>query len=273
MAYLDTKEKRKGFVGTVALHLLILVLFAIYGLKYPDPLPVTGVPINFGTSNVGSGEIQPDESGEPVPQQADPVPVDASEESVMTQEDIETVSTPPVEESDNKKTEIPKEKPVEKPKEVETVKDPTPKPQELDPDLKKVLNNNPFAKKGGSEGDDNNKSGDKGQTDGTKTGTDYSGKNGGGGGGTGSYQLGNRNALAKVKPEYKCDEYGVVVMQVMVNRQGITTDAKLKLKGTTNTANCLVSKAREAALKTKWQSDPSAPTTQVGTITYHFELN
>ena len=65
MSYLDTKEKRKGFAGTVGVHLLLLVLFAIYGLKYPDPIPVTGIPINFGTSDMGSGEIQPDESGEP----------------------------------------------------------------------------------------------------------------------------------------------------------------------------------------------------------------
>ena len=73
--------------------------------------------------------------------------------------------------------------------------------------------------------------------------------------------------------KYECDEYGTVIMQVVVNRQGITTEAKLKLKGTTNQAACLVKNAREAALKTKWQSDPSAPATQIGTITYHFELN
>jgi hypothetical protein len=58
-----------------------------------------------------------------------------------------------------------------------------------------------------------------------------------------------------------------------VNRSGTTIDAKLQLKGTTNTASCLVSRAKEAALKTKWEGDPSAPEIQVGTITYHFELH
>jgi outer membrane biosynthesis protein TonB len=271
MAYLDTKEKRKGFAGTVGVHLLILVLFAIYGLKYPDPLPTVGIPINFGTSDVGSGDIQPDDSGEPTPAAAQAAPDLPSEEAVITQDDLDALSTPPVEKTDNKKVE-PKETPKETTKEVEPVKDPVPDPK-LDADLEKRINSNPFAKKGGSEGNDDNKTGDKGQENGTKEGTAYKGVPGNGGGGSGNYQLGNRNAIAKVKPKYECDEYGTVIMQIVVNRQGITTEAKLKLKGTTNTASCLVNRAREAALKTKWQSDPSAPATQVGSITYHFELN
>lgn len=267
MSYLDTKEKRKGFTGTVGVHLLLLVLFAIYGLKYPDPINEIGIPINFGTSDMGSGEIQPDESGEPKSATSEAAPETPSEEDVLTQNDIETVSTPPVEKTDKKKVE-PKEK-VEKSKPVE---EPVPDPT-LDPELDKRLKANPFATKGGSEGNDDNKTGDKGQKNGTKDGKAYKGFPGGGGNGSGDYRLGNRSAIAKVIPKYECDEYGTVIMQVVVNRQGITTEAKLKLKGTTNQAACLVKNAREAALKTKWQSDPSAPATQIGTITYHFELN
>ena len=140
----------------------------------------------------------------------------------------------------------------------------------MDSRLKNVLDN-AFNKPGGSEGNDDNKSGDKGKPDGDKNGNSYTGGKGGSGGG--NYRLGNRNALAKIKPEYTCEEYGIVVMTVRVNRQGKTTDAKLQLKGTTNTAACLVNRAKEAALKTKWEPDSGAPEVQIGTITYHFELN
>lgn len=269
MAAFDTKDKRRGIIGSIGVHLLILVLFAIYGLKYPDPLPEVGIPINFGTSDVGSGEVTPDTPGDPPPETSEAIPTESPDESVVTQDNIETIETPPVEEESPvkpKETVKPKE---DIPKETQPEKEV--KPKEIDSKLKNALDN-AFKNPGQSQGDDENKSGDKGQTNGDD-GNAYKGTPGGGGGGTGNYRLGNRNALAKVKPDYKCDEYGIVVMLVKVNRNGITVDAKLQIKGTTNTAACLVNRAKEAALKTKWEGDPSAPEIQVGTITYHFELN
>lgn len=270
MSYFDTKDKKRGLFGTIGVHLLILVLFAIYGLKYPDPLPEVGIPVNFGTSDVGSGEVQPDTPGDPPPTESSSEPVEATEQDVLTQDLTETIETPPTEEQPDPKPDPVKEKPKETPKET---KDPVEeeKPRELDSDVKNMLDN-AFKNPGQSQGDDKNKSGDKGQPDGDD-GNNYKGNPGGGGGGTGNYRLGNRNALAKVKPEYKCEEYGTVVMLVKVNRSGTTIDAQLQLKGTSNTAPCLVNRAKEAALKTKWEGDPSAPAVQVGTITYHFELN
>ncbi|NQV78046.1 MAG: energy transducer TonB, partial [Lutibacter sp.] len=38
-------------------------------------------------------------------------------------------------------------------------------------------------------------------------------------------------------------------------------------------AQCLVSQAKEAALKTKWSADAKAPSKQVGTIKYRFSLS
>ena len=233
----------------------------------------------MGPLDVGSGEVQPDVSGDPAPE-TDPteevVPPteqsssEAQDEPVMTQDDFETIETPPAEDknkTENNEDNVPLETTTQKTTE-KTEK--TEKQEEIDPRLKNVLDN-AFNKSGGSEGDDANKPGDKGKVDGDKKGNSYTGGKGGSGGG--DFRLGNRNALDKVKPLYKCDEYGIVVMTVRVNRSGNTIDAKLQLKGTTNTAACLVNRAKEAALKTKWQPDPSAPEIQIGSITYHFELN
>jgi outer membrane biosynthesis protein TonB len=269
MGYFDTKDKKRGLVGTVGVHLLILVLFAIYGLTYPDPLPESGIPINFGTSDVGSGEIAPETPGSPPPEVSQAGPQPSHNEEVVTQEHIETIQTPPAEENTPVK---PKEdvKPKDtKPKETTKPKE-EPKPK-IDSKLQDALNN-AFNKPGQSQGNDKNQEGNKGQRDG-QGGNAYTGKSGGGGGGDGNYRLGNRNPLAKILPKYECEEYGTVVMLIKVNRNGKTIDAKLQIKGTTNTAACLVNRAKEAALKTNWEGDPTAPAVQVGTITYHFELN
>lgn len=273
MSYFDTKDKKRGAIGTIGVHLIILVLFAIYGLTYPDPRPEIGLPINFGTSNQGSGEIEPEVSGTPPQEVTPPTPTEPTEQAVTTQDIEQTIEVPP---SDNEAPVKPKETPVEQPKEEtkpveETKPKEEPKPQ-LDKKLDNMLKSDLFKKAGGSQGDDNNKAGNKGKIDG-KGGNNYSGTQGGGGGGNGNYSLGNRQALLQVEPEYECDEYGIVKMQVRVNRKGETVSAKVHLKGTENTAPCLVNRAKEAAMKTRWQGDPSAPEIQVGYITYHFELN
>ena len=63
------------------------------------------------------------------------------------------------------------------------------------------------------------------------------------------------------------------MISIRVDRTGKTLNAKLQLKGSTNTAPCLVNKAKDAAMKTKWQPDTKAPEMQIGSITYHFDLN
>jgi hypothetical protein len=49
--------------------------------------------------------------------------------------------------------------------------------------------------------------------------------------------------------------------------------AEAGVNGSTTTASCLLERAKQAALKTKWQSDPDAMETQIGTIVYRFEKN
>ena len=83
----------------------------------------------------------------------------------------------------------------------------------------------------------------------------------------------NRLAINKVKPEYKCDEMGTVVVRVWVNRQGVTIKAESGVRGTTDSAKCLLKEAKLAALNTTWTPLFDAPEIQLGTITYNFYQN
>jgi len=89
--------------------------------------------------------------------------------------------------------------------------------------------------------------------------------------GSGSYQLGNRSALERPKPRYDCSGEGIVVVKVYVDRSGVVKRADGGQKGSTTNDECLIRRAEEAALMTRWQSDPSELELQVGTIRYSFQ--
>lgn len=94
----------------------------------------------------------------------------------------------------------------------------------------------------------------------------------GGGSGGGNYQLGNRKAISKPRPEYTCNEQGTVVVAIVVDPSGKVIEARPGQRGTTNTAACLLEQAKRAALQTSWQPDADAPQRQVGKIIYAFQL-
>ncbi|WP_353511551.1 hypothetical protein [Flavobacterium panacagri] len=87
------------------------------------------------------------------------------------------------------------------------------------------------------------------------------------------YSLGNRKVISKQIPKHICKEEGTVVVDVTVDQNGKTISAAPGIKGTTNTAKCLLDQARIAAMNTKWESDSDAPAKQVGKIIYNFSLD
>jgi hypothetical protein len=103
--------------------------------------------------------------------------------------------------------------------------------------------------------------------------TEASALTGSGNGIGGGYSLGNRRAISKPAPKYTCNEEGKVVVEVSVDRNGKTVSAIAGIKGTTNTAKCLLEQAKSAALNTKWDASSDAPEKQVGKIVYNFNLN
>lgn len=298
-----SNDQKKSLVLSVLIYatLLLLMFFLRFWPPYSqDSFEALtsgggggGVTINFGDSDLGSGKNTASEVLN-VQNQAKAAPVKSTpDEAILSQENTTDESVVIPQKEKPKKTEVIVK---ETPKPVEVVK---PKVSNSTNDaLSSILKG---SKKGG-DGDDKT-AGNKGKSNGSLTATGYygtggsgggtgggngtgtgigngsgygPGSGGGSGGGTGGgsgYSLGNRKALSKPAPKYTCNESGKVVVEVTVDQNGKTISATPGVKGTTNTANCLLEQARIAAMNTKWESDNNAPVKQVGRIIYNFSLN
>jgi len=272
---LETKHEKKSFTITVILHVLLIALLFLLGLTYLDPPPESGIAINFGTSEVGSGDEQPTEPVKSAPKQntapqVQPEPEPVIEEEVVTQE----IEEAPVIEKKEKPKPVVEKKPEPKPKEKEPpVEKPDPKPDKSTTDAMSSILNGPerTGTEDGGEGNDN-QAGDKGDPEGDPNASSYYG-NGSGLDGDGNYRLGGRRALNKEKFVQDCNESGIVVVRIEVNQNGQVINATPGVKGTTNSASCLTKPAKRAAMATRFNSDDNAPSRQVGTIIYNFKLS
>ena len=81
-----------------------------------------------------------------------------------------------------------------------------------------------------------------------------------------------REALKKHIEQPNCQEEGTVVVRIEVDQTGKVIKAIPGVKGTTNSAKCLLEPAKIAALKTTWNASKDAPSKQKGTIIYKFTL-
>lgn len=267
MSFLDTEHKRKSAILTTVILVLFVFSALIFGLSYWDPPQEFGIAVNFGTSDVGQGDDQPTEviqsSLEPTQQASSPATPAKVVEKVVTQ-DLEDAVVIKEKQTKQKST-VTETKPT-------PVQKPTPTPDKSTSDaLNSLLKGQKSdGKASGGEGDDN-QSGDKGNSAGDPNAKGYYGTGGIGGGG--DYQLGNRKPLNKPKPNYICNEEGIVVVQIEVDRSGHVINATAGVKGTTNSAECLKSEAKSAALKTTWQPDNNATSKQIGYIRYRFSIS
>lgn len=272
MSILDTKHKKKSAIITAVILLLLLFGVFNYGMKYLDPPIEYGLAINFGNSNVGSGEpvektkkqSVPEKVEEVVEKKVEEAPSETSNEEIIT--DDTATDVPVVEKSKEKK-----EKVKEEPKEVKPKETPKPKPSKATKDaLNSLLNGTSKDGANTGEGDDS-KQGVKGNKDGDPNSSKYYGNSGSGSGG--NYNLAGRKAVSKPIKKPNCQEEGVVVVSIEVDKNGKVIKAIAGVKGSTNTAPCLLKPAKEAALRTKWNPDSNAPTKQKGTIVYKFSLS
>ncbi|MCK0131894.1 energy transducer TonB [Flavobacteriaceae bacterium F08102] len=303
MAYLDTPYKKKSAVLTSVIMALIVFLIFTFGMKYFDPPKEYGIAVNFGTSEVGNGNTQPTEpSGAPAEQQPveevqdeveeaveevqeEAVQEEASvSEDVATQDNAETIRINKEKEA-KRKEEAAKKKAAEEARKKQEEAERKEKARlaaiakkKAEEDAKKAkldalmsrLNNSKGDGKGGGEGNDN-QAGDKGDPNGDPNASGYYG-NGGGGSGE-NYHLENRKALWMPMPVYDCNEQGTVKVIISVDKNGRVIAATPVIKGTTNSAPCLLKRAKEAALKTKFNPVSKASKPQVGHIIYNFSLS
>ncbi|MBF4493019.1 energy transducer TonB [Flavobacterium sp. MR2016-29] len=287
-------------MSTIICGLLILLMFFIrFWPPYNPENNVAladggggggGVTVNFGDSDLGSGANYKSEVLE-IKNETKQAPAKATpEEATITQEN----STPteedviiPVKEKPKKTTPVvkPEAKPVpQKPKVSNSTNDALSSilkgsNKGGDGDDKAAGNkgkaNGSLGSNGyyGSGGSGGGTSGGNGTGNGIGTGSGYGAGSGGSSGGGSGYLLGNRKALSKPAPKYTCNEEGKVVVEVTVDQNGKTISATAGVKGTTNTASCLLEQAKIAALNTKWSADANAAAKQVGKIIYNFSLD
>ncbi len=273
MQILETKHKKKSAVITAVILALILVGIFNFGMQYLDPPQEYGLAINFGDSNVGNGDPVVETKENPVVKNVEEnieekqeiIPKETIKEEVITQDikDAPVIDKPKKEKVEEPKKEIKKvEKPTETPK---------PKPSKETQDaLNSLLKGNSKDGENKGEGADDNP-GLKGDKNGDPKATKYYGNNGSDG--DKNYNLAGRNALSKPIEKPECNEEGIVVVSIEVDNTGKVIKATPGVKGSTNTAKCLLDPAKAAALKTTWNADPKAPNKQIGTIIYRFSLS
>ena len=239
---LNTVHKQKSFAITLVIMSLIVLALLIMKLTNAiiPPDEEDGIAITFGTDNIGMGEINP------------PKP---TEQTVATEEPTE-----------------------ETPKETKPTAKKPQKPAASTTDaLSSVLNasvKNPHSGNGsGSQGDDN-VSGYKGDPKGNPYASSFFGdsSDGSGSGSGKSWGLNGRRYISGEKIFQDCNESGLVIVQIEVDRSGKVVRAKAGEKGTTNKAPCLLDAARKSAMTYRFNADEKAPQTQIGFLSIRFKL-
>jgi TonB family protein len=86
------------------------------------------------------------------------------------------------------------------------------------------------------------------------------------------YSLEGRTAEKRPRPEYPIEEYGKVVVNITVDKNGNVIRAEATPDGSTFQNKELWRAAERAAYKAKFNKAPEAAAEQHGSITYHFNL-
>jgi hypothetical protein len=263
----NKKYKRDGLIGTILFHVALLILFMSVGLPYTVPKPEQGILVNFGTTDMGLGDVNTETPGpndEPTPTEN----VATTTEAVTQESPAEDVMTDETSDMAVDAAEEPTQTTTEEP--VQTQEEPQEEVVEPEPEKQvdqRITNAaNLFGQPGGgqSEGDTQGE-GNMGEEGGVQDDGAYTG----GGGGNGNYKLGGRGVLQSPKYKPNCPEEGKVVMRIKVDNTGKTISAEAT-RGTTNYAECLVRAAKKSALETRWEPRSDSPLDQVGEITYYF---
>jgi len=284
-------ERRKGLAGTSLIHLGVFMVLLIVGFSVPKPPEQErGILVNFGTGETGIGLIEPsppasnEETAVAQPAKTAEKPV--KEDALLTQNfDKESPEVKKVDpEAERKKkeqieatrirqAEIEAEK-VKKAAEDAEKKRAAEEQKRISDIVNRTKNALATSKNTGTNTTGEGITGGQGNQ-GVPTGSVNS-KVRGEGSGTGdkgiSYDLQGRGFQLLPPPKYDYQGEGKVVVEVSVDRTGKVTQAIPGAKGSTTLDEYLLTVAKEAALKAKFDPKPDAPMVQKGTITYNFIL-
>ncbi len=275
-----TKHEKRSARLTALIAIILLLLLFVVGPPYLDPPEEYGVAVNFGTSNIGSGRVQPLQpvKSEPnninkptEPKRSNNEPSKASEvkENVLTEDNAEAIAIKKQKEAQAKaKAEADAKAKAEADRIAKQKQEQEEKKRKLDALIGGVSKANGTVT--GSEGNDNT-AGDKGQLNGNPYAPSYFGSDGRGSGGIG-YGLNGRGRATYKLIKQDCNESGLVIVRIVVNQSGNVIEAEPGVKGTTNTAQCLLDPAKKIALSHKWAADANAPAKQIGFVKVNFKL-
>ncbi|NQX86871.1 MAG: energy transducer TonB [Flavobacteriaceae bacterium] len=299
MKYFDTKHEKDAARLTGLIAILLILLIFVVGPKYMDPPEEYGVAVNFGTSNVGSGQHQPKEPvrSEPLNSPNDPntpkdieqkeaaQPIESSaspqdtSEDIMTQDDLEAMAVQKAEKEAAKKKVAEQAKRKAEAEAAAKAEAEAKARAEAERKAKEAKRNSvdnliggigkSDDKATGGEGPDS-QPGDKGQLNGDPYAPSYFGQPGSGNGGVG-YGLNGRGKPTRSKVLPDCNEEGRVVVEIHVNRKGEVVAAIPGKKGTTGDI-CLYAAAKKTAKSHKWPADAKAPMKQIGYVKVDFTV-
>ena len=288
------KNKVTGWVSTLVLHAVLLLLLWLVAISQPKMQEEGGVPVMLGNMEMAQGDADPytltdvdilDEPQLPSEVSApEPVTTPPVKTEMITQEDEPTVAVP------KKETPKPKVK-------TETVKKETPKKESVKPKEKTEAEKRAEAERLAAEKKaaeekaaaeaaakriagafgKGTQMGSKGTAEtgegiqGSPTGNAAEGQSTGVGG-YGTFDLNGRSLGpgGLPKPVYNVQEEGRVVVTITVNSAGQVIHTSINKR--TNTANAALRKAAEDAARRARFNAVSGVNNQTGTITYYFKL-
>lgn len=299
------RSKITGIVGTVALHVLLLLFLLLSALTRPEQQEESGVPVLLGDAEQAHGDadpytltevevVSPPEPADPAPA-APAVPEPPVKQPLITQADEPSLKVKkeqplppqkkeqqpkPAEKPAPKPTVKPVEKPAEKPVE-KPVEKPAAQPAEKTEAEKRAEAERAAAQAAASKiagaFGKGSQMGDKGASatgsgaEGTPTGNSDAGKPTGTGG-FGTFDLNGRSLGpgGLPKPVYNVQDEGRVVVTIVVNPAGQVISTSINKR--TNTVNPALRKAAEEAARKARFNTVSGVNNQSGTITYYFKL-
>lgn len=276
-------NRLQGIIGTVVVHLIILLILFVVTLHAATPDEESGVPVMLGSAELSQGDADPytltevdvlDEL-QPETAPADPSVETPSEQEMLTQDLEETVAMKPQKKPVKPKTEV-KTPPKKQP---EQPKQPTKTPEQIAAEKRAAAEKaaaEEAAKKiagafgkGSSMG--NRGTGTTGSgVQGSSTGNSNTGKSTGVGG-VGSWDLNGRSLTGSLPiPVYNVQDEGRVVVTIVVNPSGRVISTSINKR--TNTVSTALRRAAEEAARKARFNVIDGVNNQTGTITYYFKL-
>lgn len=278
------QSKVTGIIGTLAFHVLVLLLLFLFKLAVPEKQEEGGVPVMLGNTELAQGNSDPYTMTEvdimPQPETSVPEPVQPEpevEQPMITQTDEPSIQVkeekPKQEKSkvEKPKKETPKkpvEKPAEKPKEkTEAEKRAEAEKAAAEAAANKIAGAFGKGSQMGSKGNAASGSGVQGSTQGNASDGNTHGV-----GGYGTFDLNGRSLGpgGLPVPVYNVQDEGRVVITIVVNPAGQVISTSINKR--TNTVNPALRKAAEEAARKARFNSVDGVNNQSGTITYYFKL-